>query len=52
MDERLLEAIRDGTVVVTAGHRLARHLRQDYDAMQLSGGLLAWPAPTIVPWAG
>ncbi|MGB7759655.1 MAG: PD-(D/E)XK nuclease family protein [Bryobacteraceae bacterium] len=52
MDDRLLEAIRGGAAVVTAGNRLARQLRQDYDGIQRSGGLLAWPAPTVVPWAG
>jgi hypothetical protein len=52
MDDRLLEAIRGGSAVVTAGRRLARHLRQDYDAIQQSAGLLAWPAPTIISWAG
>src|ERR1039458_3575183 len=45
MDDRLLEAIRGGSAVVTAGRRLARHLRQDYDAIQQSAGILAWPAP-------
>ena len=45
MDDRLLEAVRGGSAVVTAGRRLARHLRQDYDAMQQSAGLLAWPTP-------
>ena len=52
MDDRLLEAIRGGSAVVTAGRRLARHLRQDYDAIQQSAGLLAWPAPMIISLAG
>jgi probable DNA repair protein len=52
MDDRLLEAIRGGSAVVTAGRRLARHVRQDYDAIQQSAGILAWPAPTIISWAG
>ena len=52
MDDRILEAIRGGAAVITAGRRLARHLRDEYDSIQQSAGLLAWPAPEIVSWAG
>lgn len=52
MDNRASEAIRSGAAVVTAGRRLARHLRGEYDLIQRSEGLLAWPAPNIVSWTG
>ncbi len=36
-------------VVVTATHRLARHLRRSHDALQSAAGLRAWPTPDILP---
>lgn len=43
MDDRILEAIRGSAAIVTAGRRLARHLRGEFEA---------WPAPNILSWAG
>ena len=46
MDDRILEGTRGGAVV-TDGSRLARHLRGEYDAIQRTDGLFAWPVPPV-----
>jgi len=47
----LLDALAQGTTVVTANDRLARHLRWRFDRLQLSRGLQAWPTADILPWS-
>lgn len=43
----LSDSLARGNTVLTASRRLARELRQAYDAEQLAGGNRAWPTPDI-----
>jgi ATP-dependent helicase/nuclease subunit B len=50
MYEGLLAAVASGSTVVTANNRLARTLRQAFDAAELARGKAAWPSPDILAW--
>lgn len=51
MDQKLLEALDDGAVLVTGNRRLARALQDDHARHQQSAGRVAWATPTILPWS-
>jgi probable DNA repair protein len=42
------QTLKAGATLITANPRLARLLRQEYDALQQAEGLRAWEAPDIV----
>ena len=50
METPILRALDEGATVVTAGHRLARVLRQEYNTIRQERGDAAWQAPTVLPW--
>lgn len=52
MENPILRAIEEGATVVTGGDRLARVLRQEYNAIRQKRGDAAWQAPTVLPWQG
>jgi len=52
MQDPILKAIEEGATVVTGGHRLARVLRQEYNAIRRERGDAAWQSPAVLPWQG
>lgn len=46
--DKLVDALRDGGIVVTANQRLARWYQQCYAASMLASETLAWESPVIV----
>jgi hypothetical protein len=50
LDERIIDALAAGVSVITGNARLARRLRGQFDALQESRGLAAWPSVPILPW--
>jgi ATP-dependent helicase/nuclease subunit B len=52
MQEQVVSALQKGAIVVTATRRLARSLRQEYNAIQQVRGLKAWQSPAILTWSG
>ena len=50
MTEDLFRALELGATLATANARLARSVRQEFNARQLAAGLAAWPTPSILPW--
>ena len=50
MTEDLFAALQRGATLATANARLARSLRQEFNAAQLAAGAVAWPTPSILPW--
>lgn len=46
------KALAGGVTVITASARLARRLREDYDAAQLAAGRRLWAEPPIFAWEG
>ncbi len=52
MQEQVVSALQKGAIVVTATRRLARSLRQEYNAIQQTRGLKAWQSPAILTWSG
>ena len=50
MTEALFTALKQGATLATANARLARSVRQEFNARQLAAGLAAWPTPSILPW--
>jgi ATP-dependent helicase/nuclease subunit B len=52
MQEQVVSALQKGALVVTATRRLARSLRQEYNAAQQARGMKAWQAPAILTWSG
>src|SRR5690349_1521631 len=50
MQPKLFDALRRGATLVTANSRLARRLRQEYNALQASERSV-WPSPAILPWS-
>ncbi|MBN1569186.1 MAG: PD-(D/E)XK nuclease family protein [Acidobacteria bacterium] len=51
MQERIISALKQGAMVITATRRLARSLRQDYNTLQQEQGLKAWESPKILTWS-
>jgi ATP-dependent helicase/nuclease subunit B len=52
MQEQALHALQQGATAITATRRLARSLRQEYNAFQQARGIKAWESPQIVTWQG
>lgn len=50
MDQKLLEALDNGAVLVTGNRRLARALQDDHARHQQAAGRHAWATPAILPW--
>ena len=52
MQEQSLRALQQGATAITATRRLARNLRQEYNAFQQVHGIKAWESPQIITWQG
>ena len=50
MYDWLPQALQDRGTIVTANRRLARTLRQEYSAQQVTAGIAAWETPRIHAW--
>ncbi len=50
MHDLTFEALNAGATLVTAGQRLARALRVEFNARMASSGQSAWPGADILPW--
>ena len=50
MDERILNALREGVPVITASQRLARSLRHQFGEWMTGQGATAWETPVVMPW--
>jgi ATP-dependent helicase/nuclease subunit B len=50
MQEQALRALQQGATAITATRRLARNLRQEYNAFQQTHGIKAWESPQIITW--
>ncbi len=50
MTADLFTSLRQGATLATANARLARSVRQEFNARQLAAGLAAWATPSILPW--
>lgn len=50
MDQKLLEGLDNGAVLVTGNRRLARALQDDHARHQQAAGRRAWATPAILPW--
>ena len=50
METRVLKALEERATVVTGSHRLARVLRQEYNAIRKERDDAAWETPSVLPW--
>ncbi|MEO5372321.1 MAG: hypothetical protein H7833_19805 [Magnetococcus sp. DMHC-1] len=50
--ESVWACLEKGGTVLTVNRRLARHLMDDFDRLQLEQGRSAWPTPDIVSLSG
>ena len=42
--------LNEGGEIVTATHRLARHIRRDFDLAMVRSGAVSWAGASVVPW--
>jgi ATP-dependent helicase/nuclease subunit B len=47
--DELFTSLTTNTTVITANHRLANNLREQFDSLQMVSGKHAWPSPDILP---
>ena len=51
MNPAIFSALQAGAIVVTPNRRLSRLMQRAYASQQRASGRLAWPTPTILPYA-
>ena len=49
METWVYQALKEGATLVTAGNRLARTLRREFQDLERARGAAAWSVPSILP---
>lgn len=50
MTPDIVDALKQGGLVLTVNRRLARHTQQQFTATQLAQGIAAWETPQVLSW--